>query len=64
MSFLTASIKILMTTTDESFCNEVEQYHQNFKTKSTLLSNSSEKERLKLFARINETITGYKKLLG
>lgn len=63
MSFLTASIKILMTTTDESFCTEVEQYHQNFKTKSTLLSKSSEKERLKLFSRINETITDYKKLV-
>ena len=60
MSFLTASIKILMTTANETFCDEMEQYHSNFKTKSTLLSNTSEKQRLKLFASIKETIADYK----
>lgn len=61
MSFLTASIKIFMSTVNESFCNEMELYHDNFKRKSTLLSSSSEKERLKLFSRIKKIIKKYKK---
>lgn len=63
MSFLTASIKILMTTSNESFCNEMEIYHNNFKRKSTLLSNTSEKQRLKLFSKIKEIIADYKRLV-
>ena len=63
MSFLTASIKIFMSTANESFCTEMELYHDNFKRKSTLLSSTSEKERLKLFKRIKKIINKYKKLV-
>jgi len=63
MSFLNASIKIMMTTANESFCNEMEIYHNNFKKKSTLLSNTSEKQRLKLFSSIKEIIANYKTLV-
>ncbi len=63
MCVLTASIKILMTTANKSFCNEMENYHNNFKRKSTLLSNTSEKQRLKFFSRIKEIIADYKRLV-
>ncbi len=63
ISFLNASIKISMTTANESFCNEMELYHNNFKRKSTLLSNTSEKQRLKFFGRIKEIIADYKRLV-
>jgi len=52
-----------MTTSNESFCNEMEIYHNNFKRKSTLLSNTSEKQRLKLFSKIKEIIADYKRLV-
>lgn len=64
ISFLHTSIKISMTTANESFCDEMELYHNNFKKKSTLLSNTSEKQRLKLFRRIKEIIANYKRLVA
>ena len=60
MAFITSSIKIFMNNADPLFCDQMEQYHNNFKRKSTLLSKTSEKDRLKLFSDIKSTINHYK----
>ena len=60
MAFITSSIKIFMNNVDPVFCDQMDQYHKNFKRKSTLLSKTSEKERLKLFSDINATIAEYR----
>jgi transcriptional regulator with XRE-family HTH domain len=60
MAFITSSIKIFMNTADPVFCDQMERYHNNFKRKSTLLSKTSEKERLRLFADIKSTIDQYR----
>ena len=61
MAFVTSSIKIFMNNVDPIFCEQMEQYHTNFKRKSTLLSKTSEKDRLKLFSDIMITIDQYRK---
>ena len=60
MAFVTASVKIFMNNVNPLFCDHMELYHNNFKRKSTLLSKTSEKERLKLFSGIKATIDQYR----
>ena len=59
MAFITSSIKIFMNNANPVFCDQMDSYHSNFKRKSTLLSKTSEKERLKLFSDIRATIEEY-----
>ena len=59
MAFVTASVKIFMNNVNPQFCDHMEAYHNNFKRRSTLLSKTSEKERLKLFSNIRSKISGY-----
>jgi len=60
MAFLTASVKMLMNSSNPVFCEQMELYHSNFKRKSTLISRTSEKERLKLFSDIKSSINHFK----
>lgn len=61
--FLGIDISTLMNTQSKSFCNVIEEHHNNYKRKSTLLSGASEKERIRLFSNISKTIDSYKKLI-
>ena len=56
MAFITSSVKIFMNNANPQFCDHMEDYHTNFKRKSTLISNTSEKERVKLFSDIRASI--------
>ncbi len=60
IAFLTASVKMMMNSSNPVFCDHMEIYHNNFKRKSTLLSKTSEKERLKLFSNIKSSIAHFK----
>ncbi len=63
MAFITASVKIFMNNVNPQFCDQMEIYHNNFKRKSTPLSKTSEKERLKLFSDIKSTIERYQAMI-
>ncbi len=55
--FLTYNMLNLLTTMDDAFCNETDQYLQNIIQKSTPLSVSSEKERNKFFRTMEGKIS-------
>jgi hypothetical protein len=61
--FLGIDISTLMNTQNKSFCKVIEDHHNNYKRKSTLLSGGSEKERIRFFSSITKTITSYKGLI-
>ena len=54
----------VLSTTQESFCMQTDNYLQNLLNKATKISGTGEKERLKFFNMIDEKIQNLKKRIG
>jgi hypothetical protein len=54
----------VLSTTQESFCRQTENYLQNLLDKATKISGTGEKERAKFFNTIEEKIKTLKKRIG
>jgi hypothetical protein len=56
ITFITANQFSILTTSNKSFCELTEDYISNMINKSTLISNTAEKERIKFFNTISKKI--------
>ena len=61
LTFLTYNTMNILTTSEESFCNIIEEYLKNLANKSTLISRTGERDRNKFFNRIDDTLNQFKK---
>ena len=64
VSFITYNTMNILSTSQEGFCDHIERYLTNLRNKSTLISNTAEKERNKFFKRMYEKIRHMKSLVA
>lgn len=61
VTFITYNTMNILTTSENSFCAQMEGYLTNVMNKSILISQTGERERNKFFNRINENISRFNK---
>lgn len=64
VTFVTANNFDLLATSQEFFCNQAEQHINNLISRSTLISNNAQKERVKFFNKVRDKVSETRKAVA
>jgi hypothetical protein len=64
ITFITHNNLNILATSNPAFCENTERYIQNLLRKSSLISTSSEKERIKFFNRLDRKIAKVRDIIS